>query len=170
MTLAQRRNATYFRNVVFGIEDSLVSTVGLLSGIAVADVSRRAILLTGIVLIFVEAFSMAIGSFLAESSAEKYIHKELSFSRSSLAGGVLMFFSYFLAGFIPLLPYAVLAVDPAFSISIACSLAALFLLGVGSARFFNGRRALSAGIRTALLGGLAILFGILVGTALKEAL
>lgn len=28
--------ATYFRNFIFGVEDSLVSTVGLLSGVAIA--------------------------------------------------------------------------------------------------------------------------------------
>jgi VIT1/CCC1 family predicted Fe2+/Mn2+ transporter len=50
----------YLRNFIFGVEDSLVSTVGLLSGVAVAGVASRTILLTGVVLIFVEAFSMAV--------------------------------------------------------------------------------------------------------------
>ena len=52
-------SAVYIRNFIFGVEDSLVSTAGLLSGIAATGMSRPAILLTGIVLIFVEAFSMA---------------------------------------------------------------------------------------------------------------
>ena len=52
----------YFRNFIFGVEDSLVSTVGLLSGVAIAGVPSRTILLTGVVLILVEAFSMAAGA------------------------------------------------------------------------------------------------------------
>ena len=56
--------AGYLRAFVFGVEDSLASTVGLLSGIAIAGAGRETILMTGIVLIFVEAFSMAIGDFL----------------------------------------------------------------------------------------------------------
>jgi hypothetical protein len=39
----------YVRNIVFGISDSLVSTVGLLSGIDVSGTSRQIIILTGIV-------------------------------------------------------------------------------------------------------------------------
>ena len=54
------------------MEDSLVSTVGLLSGVAVANVPMTTILLTGLILIFVEAISMAAGSFLSEYSAEGY--------------------------------------------------------------------------------------------------
>ncbi len=62
----------YLRNIIFGISDSLVSTVGLLAGIDAAGTPRQAILLTGIVYAFVEAFSMAVGSFLSEQSAEEY--------------------------------------------------------------------------------------------------
>ena len=64
-------SVSYFRNFIFGVEDSLVSTVGLLSGIAIADVPGHTIFLTGVVLIFVEAFSMAAGTFLSEYSAEE---------------------------------------------------------------------------------------------------
>ena len=60
----------YMRNLIFGAEDSLVSTVGLLSGIAIGGVPKSAIILTGIVLIFVEAFSMGVGSYLSEYSVE----------------------------------------------------------------------------------------------------
>lgn len=45
MSLSQRESrASFLRTFVFGVEDSLVSTVGLLSGIAIAGVSQKAIL------------------------------------------------------------------------------------------------------------------------------
>jgi hypothetical protein len=53
----------YTRNFIFGSEDSLVSTVGLLAGIVSAGIERKEIIISGIVLICVEAFSMSIGSF-----------------------------------------------------------------------------------------------------------
>ena len=56
------------RNFTFGVEDSLVSTVGLLAGIAFAGVNAGTVVLTGAVLIFVEGFSMAVGSLLSEQS------------------------------------------------------------------------------------------------------
>ena len=86
---------SYFRNFIFGVEDSLVSTVGLLSGVAIAGVAKETIFLTGIVLIFVEAFSMAAGSFLSESTAEEYESGSNKVERSSFISGAVMFFSYY---------------------------------------------------------------------------
>lgn len=57
------------REIVFGLEDSLVSTVGAVSGIAVGSGDRYIVILSGIVLVAVEAVSMAAGSFLSSKSA-----------------------------------------------------------------------------------------------------
>ena len=95
----------YVRNIVFGISDSLVSTVGLLSGIDVSGTSRQIIVLTGIVYAFVEAFSMAVGSFLSEQSTEEYdVKGEVPDGKPFLAG-IVMFVSFILASFIPIVPY-----------------------------------------------------------------
>src|SRR3989338_11461472 len=90
-------SVSYFRNFTFGVEDSLVSTVGLLSGVAVADVPRMTILLTGIILLLVEGLSMAVGSFLTESSVEEYTQAQ-GLTRKNIVSGIIMFFSYFVAG------------------------------------------------------------------------
>ena len=67
--MSKAARVSYVRSFAFGVEDGLVSTVGLLAGVSTADVSRRDILITGAILIVVEAFSMATGSFLSESEA-----------------------------------------------------------------------------------------------------
>lgn len=152
----------YFRNFIFGVEDSLVSTVGLLSGVAVAGAPRETILLTGIVLIFVEAFSMAAGSFLSESSAEEYGEKSSGISQKSFFASVIMFFSYFLSGFIPLAPYLILSPDSAFWVSVVSSLIALGILGVVSGVILKGRLVRHA-LRMTLVGGIAICVGIVAG-------
>lgn len=161
----QRRSASatsYVRNFVFGVEDSLVSTVGLLSGVAIANVPRATIFLTGIVLIFVEAISMAAGSFLSEKSAEEFErHREASAGRA-LADGAIMFFSYFVAGLLPLAPYGFLETEQAFWVSIVCSIGALFLLGAASAKLARVSIVRSA-FRMMIIGGIAIGVGILVG-------
>ncbi len=56
------------RDVVFGLEDSLVSTVGTLTGVAVGTQDAFIVILTGVVLVFVEAVSMAAGSYLSSKS------------------------------------------------------------------------------------------------------
>lgn len=57
------------REVVFGLEDSLVSTLGTITGVAVGTHDVFVVLLTGVVLVFVEAVSMAAGSYLSSKSA-----------------------------------------------------------------------------------------------------
>lgn len=158
--------ALYLRNFIFGVEDSLVSTVGFLSGIAIAGVQREAIFVTGIVLVAVEAFSMAVGSFLSEHSAEDYIKQAEVPLRHALAGGAVMFFSYLLSGFIPLLPYLAFEVEQAFWLSIALSALALFLLGIIGAKFANVNMVRS-GLTMMIIGGTAIVVGIAVGKYAK---
>ena len=155
------------RNFIFGVEDSLVSTVGLLSGIAVAGISRAEIFVAVSVLICVEAFSMGVGSYLTEHSVEEYeSNGHEPSSDKSIPGAVVMFFSYFLAGFIPLLPYLALEVENALVISIALSLISLFVLGIVSATI-SKTGILKHGIRMLSIGGLAILGGVIVGRVLS---
>src|SRR3989344_1578262 len=127
------KKAYYLRNFVFGVEDSLVSTVGFLSGVATAGVSSMNIIISGLVLIFVEAFSMAMGSLVSEHSVQEYLKQHEAGFRKSLFGSIIMFISYFVSGFIPLLPYFFWKLEIAFGISILASLAMLFILGVISA-------------------------------------
>lgn len=153
--------ALYLRNFVFGVEDSLVSTVGVLSGVAIAGVERQTVFLTGIVLIFVEAFAMAAGSFLSEHSVEDYIrHAEAPF-RASFVGATVMFFSYFVSGFIPLFPYLIASLDTAFGVSIILTMTALFILGAAGAKAAKVK-VIPNGLRMLLIGGLAIGVGIAV--------
>ena len=151
------------RNVVFGIEDSLVSTVGLLSGIAVGGVPRGTIILTGLVLIFVEAFAMGIGSFLSEETAEEYGNESGNIAKRSLGGSLVMFFSYALAGFIPLSPYLFGAIESPIVISIILSLITLFFLGFASGRI-SKIHPVRFGVKMLLLGGIAIAVGVLIGS------
>ena len=159
-------SVSFFRNFIFGVEDSLVSTVGLLSGIALATVPGETILLTGTVLIFVEAFSMAAGSYLSESSADGYASGKDSPANGNIADALVMFFSYFVSGFIPLFPYAVWPVELALKVSISSSVAALFLLGLLSAAL-SGTKLLKSGIRMAIIGGMAIVVGATAGTLIS---
>jgi VIT1/CCC1 family predicted Fe2+/Mn2+ transporter len=158
----------FTRNFIFGVEDSLVSTVGLLSGIAAADIARPTIFLTGIVLIFVEAFSMGVGSFLSEEAAQEYTKNDQSLNVKSVTGALIMFFSYFASGFIPLFPYMILSVSIAFWISIVSSLVSLFLLGAVSAKFFRHKDLFHHGLRMLFFGGMAVLVGVVVGQLVKN--
>lgn len=163
----KRQRTLYIKNFIFGVEDSLVSTTGLLSGIAVAHVDKSTIFLTGIVLIFVEAFSMGVGSFLSEKTAEEYA--KTKGSQASISGGIIMFFSYFAAGFVPLFPYIAFDVNYAFIISLVLAFSALFVLGYVGANLV-GADARRSALRMLLVGGIATIAGIVVGKLVNNSM
>lgn len=156
-------SSSYLRNFIFGVEDSLVSTVGLVSGVAVAGVSTSTIVLTGVVLIFVEAFSMAVGSILSDNSVREFKTNHEVPLEQSYSGGLVMFVSYFITGFIPLVPYLLVDRDRALWYSIGASLAALFVLGATAARLAR-INVIRNGLEMLLVGGLAIAIGVIVGS------
>ncbi len=83
-------------------------------------------------------------------------------SRRSFVAALIMFFSYLLAGFIPLFPYFILTSGFAVWFSIGLSLLALFSLGIIGAKISN-INALKSGLRMFLIGGVAIFIGVIVG-------
>lgn len=150
------------RSFVFGVEDSVVSTVGLVSGIAVVGSARPVILITGIILIFVEAFSMATGDLLSDNAVREMRAKEETSLGKSLAQSLVMFFSYLLSGFAVLLPYFFLSPEAALPVSIFISLVLLFALGA-----FGGAMSkisvIRNGLTMSLIGGAAIVIGMGAG-------
>lgn len=163
----KRYSSSLIRNFVFGVEDSLVSTVGLLSGIAVAGVSQHTVVLTGLVLIAVEGLSMAVGSFLSEDVAEESENPSAS-PTVARQGAIVMFFSYVIAGFIPLLPYLLSTSTYTTLYSIVLTFIGLVALGFASSRLF-GVPLFRSTSRILVLGGAAIAVGILVGQFIPSA-
>ncbi len=162
LTLPKKTFLMYVRNFIFGAEDSLVSTVGLLSGVAVGGANRASVVMTGVVLIFVEAFSMAIGSFLSEEATEEYQSRGKLHLKTTFISGGIMFFSYFIIGLIPLFPYLIAAIAEPFWASIILTLVSLFLLGIVSAEVLHTKVWRNA-LRMLVIGGFAVAIGVIVG-------
>ena len=163
-----KTSALYLRSIIFGINDSLVSTVGLLAGISVAGVPRSTIALTGIVYAFVEGFSMAAGDFISEESAEEYASGAGVNTRPSLVSAIVMFVSFVIASLVPLVPYLLFSAGTALVVSVSASVIALFVVGLVSARLSH-LPVVWRGARMALLGGAAIVMGVIVGSIVPAA-
>ena len=139
------------RNFIFGAEDSLVSTLGVLFGVASAGTfSKTQIFITGLITIVVEAMSMGAGSFLSESSANELDGAK---NHKPVIDGVIMFFAYFVFGFIPLTPYLLLETNTARYVSITATIITLFVLG-----YIPSKKAKS-GLKMAMVAGFAALVG-----------
>lgn len=155
------------RNFIFGVEDSLVSTVGLVSGITIAGTKASTVFLTGMVLIFVEAFSMGIGSLLSAHGADSYENHGNAKLLDSALYAVVMFFSYLIAGFFIILPYLFFHEKTAVYVSISVSVVGLFILGLWSAKIAK-MKLLQRGFLMAMLGGAAIVLGVVVGQLVSK--
>ncbi len=163
-----KQTELYLRNIIFGVSDSLVSTVGLLAGIDVGGTARQVIVLTGIVYAFVDAFSMAIGSFLSEQSAEEYEVKGEARGTGPFTAGVVMFAAFIIASFVPIVPYLIFGLTAALFWSIILSLIALLAVGMISAKIVKVKMWDHA-LKMMLLGGAAIVIGVIVGKFVKAA-
>ena len=139
----------------------------MLSGIGISgSATRSVIILTGVVYAFVEAFSMAVGSFLSEESTEEYESKSETIDSRPYVGAIVMFVTFVVASFIPILPYLFLSFGLAFWISIVASLIALFIAGAIIAKVSH-LNALKHATKMVLLGGSAILIGVIVGRVIN---
>lgn len=154
----------FLRNFVFGAEDGLVSTVGLLSGVSFAGLGNREIILSGVILILVEAISMAAGTYISEDSEKELDPTDKD---NQLNDALVMFFSYAMIGLIPLLPYIVADnTRTAFYWSIILSLGALFCVGLFKGYYVH-KRPLYGAIKITLIGAVVIAVAVLVGALIK---
>lgn len=73
------------REVVFGLEDGMVSTLGALTGIAVGSGDAAAVILAGVAIIAVESVSMGIGSYISNESEEKISERMIAEEKEEIA-------------------------------------------------------------------------------------
>src|SRR5689334_9288515 len=75
----QRSNfSDAIREIVFGAEDGMVSTLGALTGIAIGTSSHFTVVLAGLVIVAVESTGMSIGSFLSSKSVREVKQRKLA--------------------------------------------------------------------------------------------
>jgi len=215
------RGVRYLRELIFGFEDSLVSTLGAITGIAGGSQDNSIVILAGMVIIFVESLSMGAGTYLASKSerevVEETIRREKHTVKHDIEGekreireylkarrfkseeieqiverlasdrdllleemllhehniiqeprarsikrGVVMWGSYFVGGFFPVLPYLFFKIDSAFYLSIGLTLMVLFSLGAFKTKF-TGKSWWKSGLEMAIISISAAGVGYAVG-------
>ncbi|HEY2990581.1 MAG TPA: VIT1/CCC1 transporter family protein [Candidatus Binatia bacterium] len=65
------------REIIFGMNDGLVTTIGFLAGVTSSIAQGRYILLAGMAEIVAGAISMALGAYLATKSQREFFHSEI---------------------------------------------------------------------------------------------
>jgi len=160
------------REIIFGLEDGIVSTLGVLVGIAVGTSNKQFVILSGLVVIFVESLSMAAGTYLSNksemelhlSSDKKHPLFSLFHRHSSLPikESFYMGISYVLGGLVSLSSFFFLNPLNATLAAIFLSSTTIFIMG-----FIKGRLAqinpLKSGLEMVLVSASASFIGYMVG-------
>ena len=154
----------YLQSAMFGFNDALVSTTGVIVGIATGTNNKSVVLLAGVVTILVEALSMGSGQYLSSKSAHE-LDKADSF-RVPAISGVIMFWAYFIAGLVPLVPIILFPVSTGRNVAIVASLVGLIVLGYAKGKIVKVSPLRSA-LEVFIIGGLATVIGIVVGNLLS---
>lgn len=76
--------ANVLREIVFGLEDGMVSTLGSITGIAIGSNNHSTVILAGAVIISVESISMGIGSYLSNLSEEEMNARKIKEEKEEL--------------------------------------------------------------------------------------
>lgn len=162
--LIKKINPDYLRSFVFGCQDALVSTTGIVIGISAAVSNRNFVLLSALVTVTVEALSMAAGQYLSEKSVHDLSKKH--HTDNLFYGSLIMFFSYLVGGIIPILPVIFTSSTWTPFLSVGYAFSGLLLLGYIKGKLFIGNPIRNS-IEMMVIGGLAVLIGLFVGSLFK---
>ncbi|MBI2039921.1 VIT1/CCC1 transporter family protein [Candidatus Microgenomates bacterium] len=151
----------YLRSALFGIQDGLVSTTGVVVGISTGVEDKAIIILASLVAVTVEASSMAAGQY----SSEKAVHqmdKTGKHTDSLIVGALIMFFGYLLGGVVPIIPTILFNQPQARIIAIIAAFVGLFLLGYAKGQIVE-HKPLRSAAELFIIGALATTIGLVVG-------
>lgn len=163
--LKSRLQEAYLRSLMFGLQDGIVSTTGVVVGISTGVSDKAIIVLAAIVAVTVEATSMAAGQYTSEKAAHQ-LDKEGKKTDSLMIGTGIMFFAYFGGGMFSIIPTLLLNQPEARFIAIASSFVGLFLIGYLKG-YLVDHKPLRSAVELFIIGGIATTIGLVVGHFLR---
>lgn len=158
-------NEAYLRSLLFGLQDGIVSTTGVVVGISTGVSDKPIIVLAALVAVMVEATSMAAGQYTSEKAAHQ-MDKTGKRQDKLIVGAVIMFFSYIAGGLFSIIPTLVFNQPEARYIAILSAIAGLFLIGYLKGQIVE-HRPLRSAVELLIIGSMAMTIGIIVGNFLK---
>ncbi len=155
----------YLRSLMFGLQDGIVSTTGVVVGISTGVSDKAIIVLAALVAVTVEASSMAAGQY----SSEKAVHQLDKTGRHTdnlYIGALIMFFAYLIGGSFSIVP--ILAFDQPIAriLAIVSAFVGLFIIGYIKG-YLVEHRPLRSAIELFIIGSITTVIGIIVGYLLK---
>ena len=155
----------YLRSLMFGLQDGIVSTTGVVVGISTGVNNKDIIVLAALVAVMVEASSMAAGQY----SSEKAVHQMDKTGRHTdnlYVGALIMFIAYLIGGAFSIIPTIILDQPLARIVAIISSFVGLFIIGYVKG-YLVEHRPLRSAVELFIIGSVATIVGVVVGYYLR---
>ncbi len=81
-TLEKQRSV---REVVFGVQDGILTTLGIITGVGVAEGDRSAVFISGFLALLAGALSMAVGEYLGGKSEREVVQAAIAKEKQEMA-------------------------------------------------------------------------------------
>ncbi len=81
-TLERRRS---IREIVFGVQDGILTTLGIITGVGVAEGQRSAVLISGFLALLAGALSMGVGEYLGRKSEREVVQATIDMEKREMA-------------------------------------------------------------------------------------
>ncbi|MBV9232762.1 MAG: VIT1/CCC1 transporter family protein [Candidatus Eremiobacteraeota bacterium] len=81
-TLEQRRSV---REIVFGVQDGILTTLGIITGVGVAEADRAAVLISGFLALLAGALSMGVGEYLGRKAEREVVQATIDMEKREMA-------------------------------------------------------------------------------------
>ncbi|PIR79820.1 MAG: hypothetical protein COU25_03580 [Candidatus Levybacteria bacterium CG10_big_fil_rev_8_21_14_0_10_35_13] len=164
-TIKEALHEDYLRSLMFGLQDGIVSTTGVVIGISIGVNNKAIIVLAALVAVMVEASSMAAGQY----SSEKAVHqmdKTGSHTDNLIVGALIMFIAYLLGGSFAIVPIIVFDQPIARVLAIVSAFIGLFIIGYIKG-YLVEHRPLRSAFELFIIGSVATTVGVVIGYLFK---
>jgi vacuolar iron transporter family protein len=81
-TLEKRRSV---REIVFGVQDGILTTLGIITGVGVAEGDRAAVFISGFLALLAGALSMGVGEYLGRKSEREVVQATIDMEKREMA-------------------------------------------------------------------------------------
>jgi VIT1/CCC1 family predicted Fe2+/Mn2+ transporter len=81
-TLEKRRS---IREIVFGMQDGILTTLGIITGVGVAEGERAAVFISGFLALLAGALSMGVGEYLGRKSEREVVRATIDLEKREMA-------------------------------------------------------------------------------------
>ncbi|OGH06394.1 MAG: hypothetical protein A2171_02260 [Candidatus Levybacteria bacterium RBG_13_35_9] len=155
----------YLRSLMFGLQDGIVSTTGVVIGISIGVNNKAIIVLAALVAVMVEASSMAAGQY----SSEKAVHqmdKTGGHTDNLVVGALIMFIAYLLGGSFSIVPIIVFDQPIARVFAIGSAFVGLFIIGYIKG-YLVEHKPLRSAFELFVIGSVATTVGVVIGYLFK---